>query len=353
MNIRKKGNKRKITSHRFTFLLHNVLPIYILIFLLNIFIWLLITSLMKVNNIFLSSLIFIFNALFTFSVNLVVFYIQKRINYSPQNNKSNINAYEGYLMLFKVKESNFNYQIYYGILLFLFLFLPLDLLFYIIPNMQNYLAIISISTITDSYLLLDNYFQFLVITISIQIMLSISQEILSRGLIAKRGSEYYSNFSAIIIASIYFGLIQSIGFSNINPYSYSFLYPILNFMRFFLIGLILSIFILRKKWIIPGIIAFSLHKIIASHIIWNIFQGIPYFPIYLYLYLPLITISLILFVLKFDWFKTRISDGFNYLKKNFNKIIKSDESQLDRLFRILFDIIFALILFVMSFLILV
>jgi len=206
-------------------------------------------------------------------------------------------------------------------------------------------------TSTNSYLLTNNYFIFLISVIIIQVSVVITEETIARGFLTKRGSEYFFKMSAVIISSLYFGLGHFAYFLNPISQFYPYWFPILWFIESLVIGVILALLVLRKKWLFPAIIAHTLNNIVAAHSIWSFIQGIDFQIVVLYLYYPLLIIGIMLLVWNYAIIKEGLLTGFKVFKTYFGKDSKKEDTKGDMIFRVFIDILLGSIIFLMGFLI--
>ena len=114
--------------------------------------------------------------------------------------------------------------------------------------------------------------------------------------------------------------------------------------------------VLRKKWILPVIIAHALNNIVATHTIWNFWQGNSFQVVALNMYMPLFLIGIVfityclLIVWPLSSVKRGISNGFALFKTYFKR--DTEEKTIgDTLFRVFFDILIGCLIFLMGFLI--
>ncbi len=155
----------------------------------------------------------------------------------------------------------------------------------------------------------------------------------------------------MFISALSFGLGHFAYFMDPISFLYPFWYPIVWFIQAFFVGIILSLLVLRRKWLIPAIIAHALNNIISAHAVWSLLQGNSFTVVALYLYYPLLIIGLILLV----WFYSQIKEGFSIgidmLKTYFKREDKFEKTKGDSIIRVLFDILMGLIIFLMSFMV--
>jgi len=349
-------NKKKIASDRIRFFFYEIAMAFILIFFLMMIFWGILSLTIDINSIFYGPVFYLIRALvICFAIPLILLLSSKFLLRSEKRNKTleeDISPFIGHLRLYKVTKKNFKYQITYGILIFFLVFLPLDFLIYIlVPKTIEYQAYALSLYVLNSYLLLDDYFLFLVSVIIIQISIVISEETFSRGFLTKRGSEHFYKMSAVMISSLYFGIGHFAYYLEPISRFYPFWFPFIWFLQSFIIGLILSLIILRKKWLFPAIFAHSLNNIISSHVIWNFLQGNDLFVVFFYLYIPLLIISCLLLMWQFPRIKTSLLLGFKTFKTYFKNDENVRESIGNKLFRIFFDLIIVILIFLMSFMV--
>jgi hypothetical protein len=180
---------------------------------------------------------------------------------------------------------------------------------------------------------------------------SLTEETISRGLLAKRGSEYFPRMSAVIISSFYFGLGHLAYILDVYAW-----FPVVWFLQAFIIGIILSLFVLRKMWILPVIIAHALNNIVAAHTIWGFWQGISFQAIAIFIYIPLFIIGILFVIvcLLLVWPLSSVKLGFSNSFGLFNSYFKREKEEKtigDSLFRVFFDLLIGSLIFLMGFLI--
>jgi len=262
--------------------------------------------------------------------------------------EEDITPASAHLKLFTISKENYKDQLLFGILILFIVFIPLDFLgYYLFPATLEYTADVLSSQSTDSYLL-ASYSIFLFSVLIIQISVAIYEESLTRGFLTIRGCEYFHKISAVIIPSLYFGLMHFAYFLNPVSENYPWWIPFIWFLQTFFVAILLSIFIIRKKKIFPLIFAHALNNIISAHAVWNYLQGNDFMIVTMYLYLPLLIVSGILFIWQFPRIKNSISYGFSELKTYFKVNIKNGESKGDIYYRILFDIVIGLIILIIG-----
>lgn len=263
--------------------------------------------------------------------------------------EEDISPGKGLLLLYKMSNKNYKYQILYGLLIFFLVFLPTGFFsFLLAPKMLEYQSITRPAS--DVYLQSGtSYILFLTSAIIIQFSVALTEETISRGLLTKRGSEHFFSMSAVMISAFYFGFGHLAYFLNPISRLYPIWIPFVWFLQAFIIGIVLSLFVLRKRWIFPVIIAHTLNNVVATHAIWSFNNGIDFSVVALYLYCPLLIIGLVLFIWQFTKIKESVSIGFKMLKSYFQRDDPNEDTKGDLVFRIFIDIVMGIIIFLMSF----
>ena len=334
-------NRRKIASKRFKFLFYEVVPIFLIIFMFLILEWTLLPLIVSQTSALFGMLFYLIRALVILLAIILVLFISNRFKTknSPQVEKE-LAPHLGYIKLYSMTKKNYKYQLLYGFLLLFLILIPLEFLISItLPDSIPYVAV----SVENAILLIDNVALFLLFSVVIQLSLSFSEESIFRGLITKRGSEYFNKISAVMIATFSFTFIDFF----INPFIFtvSYYFGVLWFIKSFIVGLVLSLTIIRRKWLFPMIIAKTFDSIISSLIIWDYLRGGNFIQLLIFIYFPLLIISLILLILQRSRVKESLKLGTKMIKSYYRNDIKIEESSGDKLFRILFDIFLAFLLF--------
>lgn len=351
-----RNRKKGIARDRLRFFIYEVGFGFVLIFICLLIPVFLVPSLIGKETPLYGILLYSLRAIFVFIGVPLILIISNIVFESQKRNviiKEDISPAKGHLKLYKMTNKNYKYQILYGILIFLLVFLPIDFFTYLlVPKMLKYQAESLPDTDLEYLGAGTSYILFLISVIIIQFSVAISEETISRGLITNRGSEYFFRMSAVMISAIYWGLGHFAYFLNPIP-GFSIWYPLIWFLQAFIIGIILSLLVLRKRWIFPVIIAHTLNNIVSAHAIWGFWQGNNFSVVALYLYLPLLIIGCVLFIWQFSQIKESLSIGFKMLKSYFKRDNTSEDTKGDIIFRVFFDIIMALIIFLMGFMIMI
>jgi membrane protease YdiL (CAAX protease family) len=345
--------KKKIAKARFIFFLYEIALVFVFLFVLLIIPVFLLPLIAEEGSNLYGVLFYLIRAIIIFLGIPLILYLTSLL-YSSQKKiilDEDISPSTGHLKLYKMNRKNYKYQILYGFLIFFLVFLPIDFFTYLlIPETIGYQAAVFLKS-TNFYLLEPNYFIFLTSVIIIQFSVAVTEETVSRGFFAKRGSEYFFKMSAVIISSLYFGLGHLAYLLDFVAW-----YPIIWFIQAFIVGIILALFVLRKKWILPAIIAHALNNIVSAHTIWSFWQGNSFLIVTFFIYIPLFIIGILfvfvclVLVWEFSSFREGLSNGFSTLKTYFKRDSKED-TRGDALFRVFIDIIIAILIFFMGLLI--
>ncbi|MFX1394504.1 MAG: CPBP family intramembrane glutamic endopeptidase [Promethearchaeota archaeon] len=344
--------KKRIIRDRFKFL-GEVLFVFIFIFLfLIIILYGLLPLIVDKNSIIYGLLYYLLRAIIIIIVIPLALFIINKIILQEKNiiNEDILSPAKEYLKLYSVTEGDFKDQLLYGVLILFVVFIPLDfIIYFLVPEMLEYTGAVLSTQTTDTYLI-QSYYIFLISVIIIQISVAIYEESLSRGFLTKRGSEYFHKMSAVVISSLYFGLMHFAYYLNPISKDYPIWFPFIWYLQTFIVGIMLGIFILKKKRLFPVIFAHALNNIISAHAVWNYLQGNDFSLVATYLYLPLLVVSAALFILYFPRIKNGISIGFNEFKTYFKKDESIGESKGDLYIRIFFDLFIAFLILILGFL---
>jgi len=347
-----KSSIKLIFKHRLYFFLE-VLTIYFGVFIFFLILLVIPNLIVDVSSRAYEPLYFLIRALLIVAA-IPTFLFVSNFALEPQKKeliiKEDISSSKKFLALFSISEKNYKYQLLYGILLLFLVFIPLDFFTYLfLPDLLEY-STIALNTpgSLNSYLFEENYGIFIISVIIIQVSVSIYEESRDRGFLANRGSDYIHSMSAVIISSFCFGL------SHFNymftPYTIDLpiIYPLIWFLQTFFVGIILAMIVIRKRWLFPAIFAHAVNNIITLQAVWNYLQGNDFFPIALFLYCPLLIISIILLILQFPRIKEGLSIGFKEFGSYFKNNIRIKETSSHKIVRILADFLFGGIIFLVS-----
>ncbi len=350
-----KSRKKEIALKRFRFFYQEIVWAFIIIFVFLLIPLFLIPLIVGKGSPLYGILFYSIRALLVFIGIPLIFPLSNLVFESQKRNiiiTEDISPARGHLKLYKITKKNYKYQILYGILIFFLVFLPIDFFTYLlIPRMIEYQAVSLAFTTTNTYLVSNSYFVFLISVIIIQFSIAIAEESISRGLLTKRGSEHFFSLSAVIISALYWGLGHFAYFLDPISRSYPIWYPFIWFLQAFVIGIILSLIVLRRKWLFPVIMAHTINNIISAHVVWSYWKGSSFTLVALYVYYPLLIIGVFLFVWYYALIKDSLLIGFKMLGTYFKQDQSIEKTKGDVVFRIFFDIILGIIIFIMGFII--
>jgi membrane protease YdiL (CAAX protease family) len=263
--------------------------------------------------------------------------------------ESDISPAVNFLNLFKISKTNFKYQVLYGIIILFIVFIPLDFFTYLLaPQMISYSSEVLDANIANSYLN-ESYLIFLAAVIIIQFSVGTYEESLVRGFLANRGSDYVGKRSAVMISSFYFGIGHFSYLLSPSTRNMPIVFPFIWFIESLFIGIILAMLVLRKRWIFPAILAHSVNNIISAHILWNYRQGQPFEVMLIFLYLPLLSLSVIIFIWQYSRIKDGLKIGLRDFKKYFQNNVKQKEETDKKIIRIMLDLLIGLLIYVFGF----
>jgi membrane protease YdiL (CAAX protease family) len=266
--------------------------------------------------------------------------------------KTKISAFKSHFMLYRISKNNYKYQLLYGILLFFLVFMPLNFFLYLfIPEMFIYKTISLSLILQNAYLFIDPFITFFALLVIIQISIAIVEETIYRGFINKRGGEQFDRISAALISAYSYAFLSLLYFlSPINTTSFNW-FPLIWFFASFMIGLILSLLIIRKKWLFPAIFAHSISNIVMISMMWCFLNGWNYSELLIFIYIPLLSVSLFLLIVQYKRIKGSISVGIEMLSNYLKNDELLNERNDDKYFRIFFDIITGFLVFLIGLLI--
>ncbi|NVM45371.1 MAG: CPBP family intramembrane metalloprotease [Candidatus Lokiarchaeota archaeon] len=338
-------NRREIASKRFRFIFYEILPIFAIIFILLVLEWYLLPLIVDRSSPLFSIYFYIIRAFAIFlGIMLFLFVSHKLKKKNSRPIKKDLTPHIGFLKLYKTTKKNYTYQLLYSFLLFFLILIPLEFVIAIgLPETMP-LRVFSVVFEYD-----DNFILFLFYSIIIQLSISFSEETVFRGLIVKQGSEHFNKLSAVMISTLYFTFAEV--FLNPAYFSVSNYIVVIWFVKSFLIGLVLSLTIIRRKWLLPLILAKTLYSILLSVVVRDYLRGSTLIMPLIIIYSDLLIISLIILILQFSRVKESLQIGVKMIKTYLKDDIKSKESKGDKLFRILFDILSAFLVFLLGFLI--
>ncbi len=329
-----------IMNQRGKFLVE-IIIIFIGLLIFNFIPQLLLPNLIETTSEYYAPLFFLLRALgCIIIIPLFLLLTDQIFNWRSQEEK---NPAITHLKLYSIGKKNAKYQLLYGILILFLVFIPFDFLFYgLFPETIEYSAnVLQSNPELSAYLINSDYLIFLISTIIIHISVALYEETIARGLLVKRGNDYFHKMSAVMISSLYFGFGHFTYMFRIISWI-----PLLWFLQTFIVGIIFGIFLLRKKWLFPLIFAHALNNIISSHTIWN--YPNDFMNLALYIYCPLLVISSILFFWQYPRIKASVKTGIKDFRTYFRNDKKLKESNKDKWLRIFLDLILAIMIFIIG-----
>ncbi|MGQ4876708.1 MAG: CPBP family glutamic-type intramembrane protease [Promethearchaeia archaeon] len=318
--------------------------------------WIISSLLFEKNSIYFSLLFYglrIFAVLFSIPLVLIIsnklyknedFYKDESDQYSLLSSQ---------LRFFKITKKNMKYQILYSILLFEFIIVPIDFIICLFnPSFLIFNAIHFIFVPQNIFIFFNNILFFITFLIIIQLFNAVFLETIYRGFLIGRGSKKFNSISAVFIASWFYS-IQNFKFF-LGPIStfISVWNLVILFIESFILGIILGVFFVRKKWLIPIILVQTIRNVIYGFISWGYFNHLDIYQLIIVIYLPLLISGIILFILQFNRVKESISIGLKMFKDytKYKGIIRLNK--FDKIFIIICDFIIGFIISIFSILIL-
>ena len=347
---------KTIMTQRFYFLFE-VLVIFLGIFILSLIPALLLPFIIDVNDVWFEPLYFFIRAAIMVVVIPLFLYLSNFIMEKQRKTlilEEDISPSRNFLNLFKITRSNFKFQLLYGILLLFFIFIPFDFLIYLIPDMLSFsaTAIEPAAEFSLNSYFNENYSIFLLSVILIPLCVAIYEESLTRGFLTNRGSDYFNKMSAVIMTSFFFGLGHFAYVYSPSSAGLPIIFPIIWFLQTFLVGIVLSMIVLRKHWIFPVIFAHTFNNIITSHSLWNEINGIDFSFMTFYVYTPLMIIGILLFIWQFSRIRESLTIGWNEFKSYFTRDENLGENSVETVVRIIMDFLFGLLIWIIGVIIL-
>jgi membrane protease YdiL (CAAX protease family) len=335
----------------------------VLIIFLGIFIFMLIPAfllpfLVDVNAVIFEPLYYLVRTAIIVVVIPLFLYLSNYIMEKQRRSlilEEDISPSRNFLTLFNITSKNFKFQLLYGILLLFLIFIPLDFFTYLlVPDMIDFVSTAlqpSGESSLNNYFT-ENYFIFLLSIILIPLCVAIYEESLTRGFLTNRGSEYFNKMSAVIITSFFFGLGHFSYILTTPSIGFPIIFPIIWFLQTFLVGIVLSMVVLRRHWIFPVIFAHTLNNVITSFSIWNNIHHIDFSFMTFYVYIPLLITGILLLIWQFSRIKESLTIGWKEFKSYFTRDETIREGTLETVVRIIMDFLFGILIFIIGVIIL-
>jgi membrane protease YdiL (CAAX protease family) len=213
---------------------------------------------------------------------------------------------------------NFHLRLLDGFGLLLLVYIPLDCLSYIFPDLLEYSASIFDVANTEDPL---NYFLFpfgkmVLFTLIFNLFIATREEFIFRGFFLYSGKIHVNRSASYLYSACAFGFAHfSYIFTNTG---YSFLYPVYWGINAFLIGIFSAWYYLKKGNLWPVIIAHLLNNTISSIAIRFHVLGESFWEFTVpFLYGPFIISAIILYIIRLRTIKKIIRENIAYFKEYF------------------------------------
>lgn len=348
--MRRRETPLKLILRQRFYFLFEVLIIFFGVFIFSLIPSILLPSIVAPNSVIFEPLYYYLRTLMLIVAIPLFLYLASFIMEKQRKKlilKEDISPSRNFLGLFNLSKKNFKFQLLYGVLLLFLIFIPLDFFTYLLlPEMLSYSAEVLFYGYNSYFF--DNFAIFLSSIIFIPVCVAIYEESLTRGFLTNRGHDYFNKMSAVLLSSFFFGL-GHFGVIFIRPLvGLSLIFPAIWFLQTFLVGIILAMVVQRRHWIFPAIFAHTLNNVISSFSIWNYINGIDFSLMTYYVYLPLLIVGVILFIWQFSRIKESLSIGFKDFKSYFARDKSIDERSSDVIVRIILDLLFGFIIFLIG-----
>ena len=275
------------------------------------------------------------------------FAMEKRMKYIIV--ESDTSSSKSFRNLFTVKKSNFQYQFLYGLLLLFLVFIPLDYVTYLLLPEMIAFSVNSLIVSQANLYLGESYIVFIISVVIIQFSVAFYEEAISRGFLTNRGNDYVTKVSAVIISSVFFGMGHFAYIFNLVSLGFPIFLPFIWCIEAIIIGIILSMLVMRRRWIFPVIFAHAINNIISAHVLWNYLQGNDFSILATFFYPILLVIGLVLLILNFPLIRDALLIGFKDLKIYFKNNPQIKEPTDHKIIRIMLDILFGFLIFIIGY----
>lgn len=244
----------------------------------------------------------------------------------PDEKKTLLNEISHQFSIFSVTRKDWAKQLKHALLMWLVVFVPLDLISYLMPGMLEYQTIsLTPSTLyplRGLYLTLPIFGSFLGYSILIHLFVATREETLYRGVIQFWGQQKAGVTSAMIISATAFGLGHFSYWFTPEGQLMSVWYPIYWGGSGLFIGLMLSFYLRTTGHLLPMILAHWWNNVVSTIAVWTFIEtkdAITTMTTLGYvLYLPLILCGVILAII---WRRT-IGKGATLVKKEISSYRK-------------------------------
>jgi membrane protease YdiL (CAAX protease family) len=222
--------------------------------------------------------------------------------------------------LFRINKKNIKHQIIHTILLLFLIYIPLDLLAYIIPGMLKFSADSLLSSQLNQYIANPNFFIFIGFSVFIHLTVAFGEELFFRGVSVTRGKNRFGKIPSVMVSSIAFGLFHFAYIFGSDDIASDFIPALIWGLTAFLIGSISALYLIKTRFILPLIFCHAINNIISSIALWRFqTQGSSVLDLSVTLYLPFLIVSIILAII----FKSKIKFGLSSYSNLFQTYSKS------------------------------
>lgn len=253
---------------------------------------------------------------------------------------------------FKITKKNFKYQLMYAMLILFLIYVPIDFLANIIPGILEFTSEAFSESTTHGFLNQNNFTIFITFAFAVYFVSSFREELFYRALAILRGRRHVGLYSSIMITSFSFALSHFIYIITNETTMQAPLGAIIWGATAFLTGSISALFMGKKRYIWPLIIAHALNNVISATSVWlynnngasyTEFSQIGVFwDIAIPLYVPLLLVSIILFIVFRKHTKSGIKQYFEIGAK-YGQELGDSKVKL-----VIFDVILSILIFITS-----
>ena len=214
---------------------------------------------------------------------------------------------------------NFPKQVLTAILLVTIIYIPLDFVSYLLPNILEYQA----NSLTQSRL--GAYFNFsfgqaLFTALIVHFMVALREESFYRVYILTNGKDKLKNSTSFYYSAILFGLAHFSYIFAPSSEGYSPIFPVWWGLNALFIGIISAYVFITTRSIWPVFLSHWINNSISAMVTWNFIKGNPFMTAVLYLYLPIITIAIILAALNYKKIKNHFSNLLALMRVYFEEL---------------------------------
>lgn len=252
--------------------------------------------------------------------------------------------------LFRISKKNIKHQIIHTLLLLFLIYIPLDLLAYIIPGMLKFSADSLLSSPLNQYIANPNFFIFFGFSVFVHLTVAFGEELFFRGVSVTRGKNRFGKMPSVMVSSIAFGLFHFAYIFGSDDIASDFIPALIWGLTAFLIGSISALYLIKTRFILPLIFCHAINNIISSIALWRFqTQGSTVLNLSVTLYLPFLIVSIILAII----FKSKIKFGLSSYSNFFQTYSKSlGNKNKDKIVMFFIDIGIAFLFWVIGYMLL-